>query len=154
MLGDVNKLFVLPSNVLPLYLKQSFLPIIWIFTEGEGDGIETMLPFKIFSTLPFLRSMLLKVGLSSLFSALCYATPLALCIAGVCSSRSGVHSLSLCRSLKNSVPSLRGHWPKEVRNTWLSIVVLGLVSYYVLCSTLGAAFSVIYIYERVTLYRL
>ena len=39
-----------------------------------------------------------------------------------------VHSLSLCRSLGNLVPSLRGHWPKEVRNTWLSIVVLGLVS--------------------------
>ena len=27
------------------------LPIIWIFTEGEGDGIESMLLFKIFSTL-------------------------------------------------------------------------------------------------------
>ena len=66
-------------------------------------------PSYITTTVPFLRSMLLKVGLSSLFS-LCYATPLALCIAGVCSSRSGVHtSLSLCRSLKNSVPSLRGH---------------------------------------------
>ena len=36
-----------PSNVLPLHLP----PIIWIFTEGEGDGIESRLPFKIFSTL-------------------------------------------------------------------------------------------------------
>ena len=26
-------------------------PIIWNFTEGEGDGIEFKLPFKIFSTL-------------------------------------------------------------------------------------------------------
>ena len=45
-----------PRNVLPLHLKQTFLPIIWIFTEGEGDGdgIESSLPFKIFSTL---RSM-------------------------------------------------------------------------------------------------
>ena len=57
MLGDVNKLFVFksllttPSNVLPLHLKQTFLPIIWIFTEGEGDGINSRLPFKIFSTL-------------------------------------------------------------------------------------------------------
>ena len=57
--GDVNELFVfvfknlltMPSNVLPLGLKQTFPPIIWIFTEGEGDGIESRLPFKIFSTL-------------------------------------------------------------------------------------------------------
>ena len=55
-MGDVNKLFVfkslltMPSNV--LHLKQTFPPIIWIFTEGEGDGIESRLPFKIFSTLP------------------------------------------------------------------------------------------------------
>ena len=41
----------MPSNVLLLHLKQTFLPIIWIFTEGEGDGIESRLPFKIFSTL-------------------------------------------------------------------------------------------------------
>ena len=55
MLGDVNKLFVfkrlltMPSNVLPLHLKQTFPPIIWIFTEG--DGIESRLHFKIFTTL-------------------------------------------------------------------------------------------------------
>ena len=48
LLGDVNKLFVI-SNVLPLHLKQPFLPIIWIF--NEGDEIESRLPFKIFSTL-------------------------------------------------------------------------------------------------------
>ena len=41
----------MPSNVLPLRLKQTFSPIIWIFTEGEGDTIESRLPFKIFSTL-------------------------------------------------------------------------------------------------------
>ena len=57
LLGDVNKLFVFkallttPSNVLPLHLKQIFPPMIWIFTEGEGDRIESRLPFKIFSTL-------------------------------------------------------------------------------------------------------
>ena len=27
------------------------LSVIWIFTEGEGDGIESSLRFKIFSTL-------------------------------------------------------------------------------------------------------
>ena len=41
----------MPSNVLALRLKKIFLPIIWIFTEGEGDGIESRQPFKIFSTL-------------------------------------------------------------------------------------------------------
>ena len=57
LLGIVNKLFVFKSllttasNILPLHLKQPFLPIISIFTEGEGDGIESRLPFKIFSTL-------------------------------------------------------------------------------------------------------
>ena len=40
------------SNVLPLRLKQTFLPIIGIFTEGEGDEIKSRLPFKIFFTLP------------------------------------------------------------------------------------------------------
>ena len=29
-----------PSNVLPLHLKQTFPPIILIFNEGEGNGIE------------------------------------------------------------------------------------------------------------------
>ena len=44
MLGYVNKLFVckclltMPSNVLPLLLKQTFPPIIWIFTEGDGSN--------------------------------------------------------------------------------------------------------------------
>jgi hypothetical protein len=52
LLGDVNKLFVFktflttPSNVLLLHLKQTFLHIIWIFTEGEGDGIKSRLPLK------------------------------------------------------------------------------------------------------------
>ena len=31
--------------------QANFPPIIWIFTEGEGDGIESGLPFQIFSTL-------------------------------------------------------------------------------------------------------
>ena len=62
LLGDVNKLFVfenllkIPSDVLPLHLKQTFLPIIWIFNEGESDGIKFRLPFKIFSTLPYLST--------------------------------------------------------------------------------------------------
>ena len=49
MLGDVNKLFVfkslltMPSNVLPLHRKQTFSAKFWIFTEGEGDGIECRL---------------------------------------------------------------------------------------------------------------
>ena len=57
MLGAVNKHFVLknlltaPSNVLPLQLKQNYSPIIQIFTEGEGDGIQSKLLFKIISNL-------------------------------------------------------------------------------------------------------
>ena len=43
------------SKFLLLHLKQTFLPIIWIFTEGEGDGTESRLPFRIFSNLK--RSM-------------------------------------------------------------------------------------------------
>ena len=31
--------------------KQTFPPIILIFTEGEGAGIESRLPFEIFSSL-------------------------------------------------------------------------------------------------------
>ena len=38
----------MPNNVLPLHLKQTFPPKIWIFAEGEGDGIKSRLPFKIF----------------------------------------------------------------------------------------------------------
>ena len=57
MQGVINKLFVFksllttPSNVSHLHLKQIFPPIIWIFTEGKCDIIESRLPFKIFSTL-------------------------------------------------------------------------------------------------------
>jgi hypothetical protein len=49
------------SNVLPLHLKQTFPPIIWIFTEREGDGIESRLPFKMFSTLLFSLYTYLKM---------------------------------------------------------------------------------------------
>ena len=31
-----------PSNFLPLHPKQIFPPIIWIFIEGEGDGMDTV----------------------------------------------------------------------------------------------------------------
>ena len=61
MLGDVIKLFVFksllttPKNVWPLQLKQTFPPIISIFTEEEGDGIKSRLSFKKFSTLPDLK---------------------------------------------------------------------------------------------------
>ena len=47
-----------PSNVLPLHLKQTFLPIV--FKEGEGDGIESRLSFKIFSTLKKAQVLELK----------------------------------------------------------------------------------------------
>ena len=46
-----KSLLTMPSNVLPLHLKETFPFKIWIFTEGEGDVIKSRLPFKIFSTL-------------------------------------------------------------------------------------------------------
>ena len=55
LLGVVNKLLkmksllTIPGNVLPLHLKQTFPPIFWIFTEGEG--IEWRLFSEIFFTL-------------------------------------------------------------------------------------------------------
>ena len=64
---DVNKLFVfkslltIPNNVLPLHLKQTFPPIVWTFTESEGDGIETMLPFKKNSALTVLKIYLWQI---------------------------------------------------------------------------------------------
>ena len=53
-----KSLLTSPSNVFPYYVKKIFLPIIWIFTEGEGDGIESRLSFKIFSTLKSRNRML------------------------------------------------------------------------------------------------
>ena len=47
LLGIVNQRFTFKSlltttsNVLPLHLKQTFPPIIWIFIEGEDDGINS-----------------------------------------------------------------------------------------------------------------
>jgi hypothetical protein len=38
-----KSLLTTPRNVLPLHLNQTFLPIIWIFTEGVGDGIKSRL---------------------------------------------------------------------------------------------------------------
>ena len=51
-MGDLN-LFSKVCWQHPANLKQTFPPIIWIFTEGEGDGIKSKLPFKIFPTLSF-----------------------------------------------------------------------------------------------------
>ena len=46
-----KSLLTTPSNVLPKHLRQTLDPIIWIYTEGVGDEIQSRLPFKIFSTL-------------------------------------------------------------------------------------------------------
>ena len=67
LLGDASKLFALKSllttssNIFPLHLKQTFLLIIWIFTEGEGDGI------KVFSTLCFLLCIIIMQILSNYY---------------------------------------------------------------------------------------
>ena len=46
---NTKSLLTTPSNGLPLHLKQTFPPINWIFTEGEGDGIKSRLPFFYFT---------------------------------------------------------------------------------------------------------
>ena len=38
-----KKMLTSPSYVLPYYLMQTFPPIIWIFTHGEGDEIKSRL---------------------------------------------------------------------------------------------------------------
>ena len=38
------------QQYLHLHLKQTFPPIIWIITEGEGDQIDSRQPYRIFST--------------------------------------------------------------------------------------------------------
>ena len=48
----MNKKFVDTDQQCFAFTPQAnFPPIIWIFIEGEGDGIKSSLPFKIFSTL-------------------------------------------------------------------------------------------------------
>ena len=59
-----KSLLTMPSNVLPLQLKQIFPPIIWIFTEGKGDGFESRLPLKMFSTLTAYRVYIYTVLIS------------------------------------------------------------------------------------------
>ena len=51
MLDNFNKLFDFKS-FLPLQLKLTFPPLIWIFTEGECDEIKSRLTLRLFSTLP------------------------------------------------------------------------------------------------------
>ena len=46
MIWNAKSLLTTPSNVLPVHLKPTFLPIFWIFTES--DGIKSKLPFKNF----------------------------------------------------------------------------------------------------------
>ena len=51
LLNTKSLLATMPSNVLPVCLKQTLPTIIWIFAEGEGDEIKSRVPFKIFFTL-------------------------------------------------------------------------------------------------------
>ena len=38
-----------PAMFCLLHIKQTFQPIIWIFTVGEGDEIQSRLPFLLYS---------------------------------------------------------------------------------------------------------
>ena len=57
-LGIVNKLFVV-DNIQQCFAFTPFPPIIWIFTEGEDDGIESRLSsYTCFTLLVFISSAL------------------------------------------------------------------------------------------------
>ena len=52
----------------PVYLMPTFLPIIWIFTEDEGDGIESRIPFIIFSILQICQKLKLATPQYAMYS--------------------------------------------------------------------------------------
>ena len=55
----------MPCNILPLHLKQNVLPIIWIFTEGEDDWIQTA-----FSNLFYFTSIVVKSSPAVAFTSI------------------------------------------------------------------------------------
>ena len=73
LLGNVDKLYdfksllTMLSIVLPLHLKQTFPPIIWIFTEGEGDGMESRHLLKSF----LLYDKILIANLKNILNPMC-----------------------------------------------------------------------------------
>ena len=72
----IMTLILIFGLILPLHLKQNFLPRIWIFTGGEGDKIESRLPFKIFSTL--ICSILVRWSVKDALVPLCYLATIKL----------------------------------------------------------------------------
>ena len=75
--GWCQQTFCSQKYVLPFYLKQTFPPLIWMFTEGEGDGIKSRLPFKIFSTLreksiKTKKKMFARIAIRLLCIKVCY----------------------------------------------------------------------------------
>ena len=66
------------SKVCFAFLPQANFPaLIWIFTEGEGDGIKSRLPFKIFSTLreksiKTKKKMFARIAIRLLCIKVCY----------------------------------------------------------------------------------
>ena len=78
LLGVVNiffcakSLLTTPSNIWPLHFMRIFPPIIWTFTESEGDGIKSRLSSKI----SFYFS---KDSLISEFFSLCLQSPQKMC---------------------------------------------------------------------------
>ena len=137
LLGVINKLLKTksllssPSNVLPCYLKETFPPMIWIFTEG--DRIKSRLPFEIISALKekdsenktlsvlsqkgFVSNMTPTIHISELYWTLelesrhdrNYPFPLKMILAGMdnwSKSRSDHHRINLISS--STVTKLQG----------------------------------------------
>ena len=61
----------MPNNFLPLHLKHTLLPMIWIFTEGKCDGIKSRLPLKNLSTLPLSLNFFGTIYHVIIFSGIC-----------------------------------------------------------------------------------
>ena len=104
---SMNFLFSTPSNVLPFHLKQTFPPIILIFTDGEGDGIESRLPLKNFSTLNERVSEIIKLLSKFHWSKIMYLFQIFFLL---------LNQSLICNDLKNGVTSLSIYFKQFIVN--------------------------------------
>ena len=125
MLGYVNKFFILKSllttfsNVLPVHLKQTFLPIIWIFTQGEEHEIESNLVLKSFLLYLLICCKLLYLG-SQFVNGFCLSDELR---AYCCNIYTVIHHLLPVFALRNWIQvcvKVLKCPPSKCRKTYMS----------------------------------
>ena len=74
LLGIVNNFFCIQKFVdfiQQCFARTLFPPIIWIFIEGEGDGIEFRLPFELYLTLHLINNLYFMKIFRKDFNPLC-----------------------------------------------------------------------------------